>query len=329
MKLDFLFISNAPAGRIEHNVITAFFEIARSAEPKLKVDRIEGKSGYLGRYTLAAIGRSRTVVVHSPLFRTLPAVMLSRLVGADVWALVWDRYPVKVSGRRYDNRLTRKVADVLEQIALKLCTNVFVPSGDFLAEPTFFRASVLRMWPRLVSARRSACRRQSSGPLKVIFAGQVNETRGLQEALKLLASKVEGDFRLLIASASTLPSEVYNHPQVVALGHCSAEQLASHYKECDFGLVSLSEGFEGPAFPSKTLEYVAHGLPVIYFGPALTSYVSMLQNSGVGIHLKTVDCVSRDLASGLRKGFDVKRTEFMDFACLDAEEISALLNEPR
>lgn len=322
MANDFLFVTTASHGRIENSVMRAFFDCVQSISGQFRVEQIEVKTLYPDATVRAAIKRSLVVVVHSPLVSILPIAILGRLAGAQVWALVWDVYPVVIDGKRFDTRITRRIADIVENTALKLCTRVYVPSSDFLIEPRLAHATVLQLWPRFTEV---ACvrdqDRMESGTLRVLFAGQLNATRGIHDAIKLLSEKTSGEFKLMIASHNALPDDIARHPSVVALGHCSQRELKEHSATADFGLVSLAQDFEGPGFPSKTLDYVAHGLPVIYFGPPLKSYLDILDQSETGVDLQSVERIDQDLASRLRADFHKKRDRFMDLACINKEQV--------
>lgn len=322
MDNDFLFVTTTPPGCMENSVMQAFFDCVQLISRQARVEQIEVKTLYPDATVSAAIKRSRVVVVPSPLVSILPIAIASHLAGAQVWAFVWDVYPVVIGGKRFDTRITRYIADIAENTALKLCNRVFVPSADFLKEPRLSHATVMKLWPRFAE---NVCvrgqNRVKTGILRFLFAGQLNTTRGIRDAFAQLSKKTACDFKLVIASHHALPDDIAKHPNVVALGSCSKSELKKHYATVDFGLVSLAQDFEGPGFPSKTLDYVAQGLPVIYFGPPLKSYLEILESSETGIDLKSVERIDQNLASHLHADFHKKRDRFMDLACINKDEV--------
>lgn len=335
MDNDFLFVTAASPGRIEAAVMHAVVACVKAMPGQVRVERIEHRTLYPAAAVRAAISRSRIVVVHSPLVAMLPIIILSRLVGAHVLAFVWDTYPVVIGGKRFDRRIIRRIADVAENTALSLCHRIYVPSFDFLMSSRLARATVLQLWPRLSEAAGAHMDSYTpGGVLRIIFAGQINGTRGLRNALTQLCKKVVGEFTLMIASNCKLPDDIAAHPNVVCLGFCSQNELIEHYATADFGLVSLATDFEGPAFPSKTLDYVAHGLPVIYVGPPLHFYLNTLTCSGVGVELNSVEQIDSNLATRLHADFGIKRDRFVKLACIKSEEIerefslSNVINDP-
>lgn len=321
MDNDFLFVTTAPRGRVESSVMHAFFDCMNSLPGQTRVALIEIDSLIPDANVLAAIRRARTVVVHSPLVSILPIAIVSRLAGAKVWAFVWDTYPVLIGGKRFDTRVKRRIADMVENIALKVCNRIFVPSSDFLREGKLAHATVLNLWPRFASdAIIGKPQRKTSDVLTFLFAGQVNATRGLGKTLDLLSAKTGGNFRLKIASHNELPDDIAEHPNVIALGSCSQSQLKKHYLDADFGLVSLIDEFDGPAFPSKTLEYVEQGLPVAYSGPPLKAYLDILHDSKTGLELQSTELIDQEMAVELRSGFHEKRERFMELACINKDD---------
>lgn len=326
-KIDILFISAAPPNRIEGRVVAAIYDLVFLARPGLVVERVT-ISSFLSLFSLfAKILRSRVVVIHSPLFKVFEIAICARILRARVWALVWDYYPVRLAGRRFDDRFTRKVADALEQSSLKLCSRIFVPSEDFTSEKFFPRATVLKMWPKFGNIyKESIFSGDRSHPLRIVFAGQVNRTRGLGESLSLLASKVQGDFVLYLATVDdNIPREILTNANVKFLGPLSAPDLEVLYAKCDFGLVSLSRDFEGPAFPSKTLEYVSNGLPVIYYGPDLSGFRDSIVRNRVGVSLMDVDFIGHDLSETLRQDILTGRERFMSSVCISIDELDKFL----
>ena len=322
---DYLFVTTSSSGRIENSVMKMFFESVRSMSGVCQVEFLEAERLYPNSNSRAAIKKSRVVLVHSPLVSILPIAIVSRFLGAEVWAFVWDVYPVVIDGKRFDNRITRRLADIAENIALKLCNRVFVPTSDFLKEPRLVNANVLNLWPRSGEEEcRLTKRTKSSDTLRILFAGQVNATRGITEALKLLTLKTNGDFQLLIASQNALPEEIAQHPNVVAIGYNSKSDLRKYSASIDFGLVSLAKGLEGPGFPSKTLDYVAMGLPIIYSGPSMKAYLNILYSTDIGVDLQRIEHVDSELASNLRLDYARKRDQFMDMVCINGNEIERI-----
>lgn len=231
------------------------------------------------------IWRCDLLIVHSPLIFSALHIMISRILRRPVVGLIWDKYPVTLNKVRFDKSLRRRILDLIENSALKMCSHVIVPSSDFLAAKSLKHAIVLPFWtPIRYEARREATSRVGDRP-KILFAGQINRTRDLVSAFAHLTSLLGNRFELLVASSDPLPPSLEARENITYLGFLERAALFATMKSCDFGLVSLSPGFDGPGFPSKTFAYLSAGLPCIYYGKPLPHYTSALQDSGVGFDI--------------------------------------------
>jgi len=319
---DFLILSSGVDGRIETSVMRALYDImsAISSDFRVSITRVNGFFPELAVFS--EIKRSRVIIIHSPLLLSFVLAIFSRFLGIKVWALVWDKYPVLINGKRFDASLRRRILDVIENISLKMCSRIFVPSADFLNEPRFKSATVIKLWPHLVLEARARYARDKDGNVPIfLFSGQVNSTRGIQDAIQQLRIKTKEKFKLLIASQNAIPYDISNDPNVCILGYCSQASLKKYCALADFGLVSLSSGFQGPAFPSKTLMYVAEGLPVVYHGPQLPFFLHTLKASGVGFDLGGVKYIDRKMSENIRIGYDKKIEIFNALSCISAHEV--------
>ncbi|MBM1689167.1 glycosyltransferase [Sulfitobacter geojensis] len=235
--------------------------------------------------TLARLLRSDLLIVHSPLGFSICAMLLAKLLGRPIIAFVWDLYPVRINGRRYDGRLRRKMADCIERFALWMSDHLIVQTEDFLSSPSLARAQVIPFWyvPSDLEPRKPV-NFAGQQHLQFAFAGQINETRGLSEAL-LFIDKILNK-RAILNIYSRDPFEPPDNLKRVEVRHCgyvTKEILAGSLMQHDVGLISLHPGFEGPAFPSKSLDYLAAGLPVVYFGPPLAHFSLLLETTGCGV----------------------------------------------
>jgi hypothetical protein len=79
-----------------------------------------------------------------------------------------------------------------------------------------------------------------------------------------------------------------------------------------FGLVSLNPLMDQPGFPSKTFDYLASGLPVLYFGRALPAYTSAIEKFGIGVditHAKHIDLKS--MHEEIHSHFEIGRRTYI------------------
>lgn len=273
--------STAHADTNEGRLATA---IAAALAPDYQVEKVSTRQA-----TLSALRGSDALAVHSPLGFSFGAILLAKLLGRPVTAFVWDLYPVKICGRRYNRRVRRLIVDLIERLALRISDNLIVQTSDFLSSPILARALVIPFWyipPHPVA--RATRKPDAAGPLRFAFAGQINQTRGLTETVVSLDAMLNGPAFLHIYSRDPFePPAGLRNLTVSQCGHLSKEQLARSLADDDIGLVSLHPGFDGPGFPSKSLDYLAAGLPIAYFGPALPQYTRLLEETDCGISAGT------------------------------------------
>lgn len=319
MKKIISFFATSAKSRIEYKIIDEISRSINSGNCDAVIHVV--RPFIVNLNVIFQIYRSHTIVLHSPLLHAFSLALIGRMMGKKIFVLAWDFYPVMLNGRRYDNRFLRRLGDFFETVAFKFCNKIFVPTGDFKKEELFRDASVLKFWPKInyiQTNKKLGIDKIRS--IKIIFAGQVNETRGLCETINLLSEKSLLPFELLIASADVVPDKIASNPNVVILGELDNVDLQKHYIDCDFGLVSLSKYYDGPAFPSKTFEYIANGLPIIYCGPHLSAYVKLVQDSGIGIYLDEVEFISLHNLKQLNENFIEARDLFVKDASLNEQD---------
>lgn len=253
----------------------------------LEAEVLEGESSMARLSIFASIAFTDVLIIHSPLAYAVLYVSWARLLGKRVVGLVWDHYPVTLSGQRYDKSLRRRAADWLENLSISLCTHLIVPSRDFQSAARLERAAFVPFWlpvqrPDDVFETGSLT---TDARIRIIFAGQVNETRGLSEAFAELELQFGDRFELVIASADPVPPELQGMANVHHLGFLTAEALKAELIRCHAGLVALSPRFDGPGLPSKTWEYLGAGLRCVFVGKPLPHYSEALVSSGAGVVL--------------------------------------------
>lgn len=290
--------------RIEARIMHHIRDELRTAGVATEVLQVGRPSDFLQIRTLA---ESDVVVIHSPFLMALvPAFIARYILGRPLIGIQWDCYPVTLGGQRYDRRTQRKLMDLVEGWVLRQCDQIFVPSADFLGDPRLAQAEVVPLWYPIATGRMASGDpdQEVATDLRVIFAGQVNATRGLTEAVEALDLATDGRFILQVASGDSLPADLADHPRVQCLGFLPPAELQRAILACDCGLVSLARNFDGPGFPSKTFDYLQAGVPCLYHGKALSNYLRVMQDTGVGIDLNGQQrgTLTRASVATLRRG---------------------------
>jgi hypothetical protein len=69
-----------------------------------------------------------------------------------------------------------------------------------------------------------------------------------------------------------------------------------------------------PGFPSKTFDYLAAGLPILYFGRGLPAYTSDIKKFSIGAditHSKTIDLKS--MHDDIHSRFEIGRRNYIAY----------------
>lgn len=307
--------SKAADGTNEANLATT---IAAALAPEFDVKRIGHTPG-----ALIDVMRSDLLIVHSSTRFSLVAIVLAKFLRRPITAVVWDLYPVTISGRRYDNRLGRKLADVLERLALWMADHLVVQTEDFRASPALARAQVIPFWyvPSDPATKESAGE-DDDDLLEFAFAGQINRTRGLEETVVDLDQRLSEPASLHIYSRDPFdPPKDLKRLQVHHHGPLAKDDVVSALQRHDVGLISLNPGFDGPAFPSKSLDYLAAGLPIIYFGPALPHFSNSLTAAGCGVVATSLDKVNPALFKSPTSRYKEARNAFFNRVRADPDQL--------
>jgi hypothetical protein len=231
---------------------------------------------------------SDTVILHSYSALSLPTVLLARLLNRRIVVIQWDTYPITVDGKTLGG-FYRKTFDRLELFLVGISTRIVIPSEDFRAFVRHHDMSVMPLWPSVPLGRVSVRAVPAEGQqIRLAFVGQAGLTRGLPQAVARLGRETSARLELHIFSPKPPEeglSDIAPNVRVVPRGYLGRSELLSALEEMDFGLISLHPGMGQPGFPSKTFDYVAAGLPVVYTGRPLPAFAALLERTGVGFAL--------------------------------------------
>jgi hypothetical protein len=262
---------------------------------------------------IRAMAGVRTVVLHVFIGAWLPLVLAAWLMRKRIVVFQWDVYPITLAGRRYNPGRLRRMADHVEVLLLKLVSALVVPSKDFL--PFVDAGKVAAIVQNSLVLCDHVAMPVGDGPVHIGFAGQINATRGLKEFIGFLAEKSEVPVHLHLFSANRLPAASEPaHPTVTVTqhGHMPRDALQSALQKMHFGLICLSPQLDQPGYPSKTYDYLAAGLPIVYYGRALSAFTEPLVAAGLAVAPlpeERINLASRYLT--LSAGFAERRARYL------------------
>lgn len=280
---------------------------------------------------IKSAARSDVVIIHSPFLLAFPSAITAWLLRKRLIAFAWDSYPTKIAGRYYDRRFSRRMADVPEILVPWLTSRTVIPTSDFCIDPKFRNAEVISFWAAAEQkVPDSAVPRTPGKHRKIAFSGQINETRGVLEALRHL-DRILTDRAEIHLFSNDLAENImlvhFNNLELYHHGFLPHDQMIERMREIDFGLVSLHPELETPGFPSKTLDYLSASLPVIYFGRSLPAYTGLLESSGVGIDISAMGTLDLEKLAELRTQMTKAREKFASMICAEAGAFDHLFKE--
>jgi glycosyltransferase involved in cell wall biosynthesis len=197
--------------------------------------------------------------------------LAARLIGAKAVAMVYDIeipcHTVPWSLRRWlDLWLHRRILPRFDGL---------IPISDAIAEDFARGCHYLRVEGGIQTdvlertAGIAGKHRCDGGPLTVAFAGSLDEPNGVSVLLEAFAALPGHEYRLRIAGRGPLEAAVRNaaaaDPRIEYLGFLSFPQVLELYRSADVLVnMRLTQTVNTKYFfPSKLLEYLASGVPVI------------------------------------------------------------------
>ncbi len=269
------------------------------------------KAGRLARERFD-LSRFDLFIAWTPALTVAPLVAMARRAGiARRLLFIWDFFPDHYreigripSGpvfwlvRAWEQRL-------MDQFTAFLCT--LPQNADYLRQRFRVRpdqgVGVTPIWSDLAPVAapdRSAVRRAHGLPEDrpiAVFGGQLNEGRGFDQMLAAAAIGREtgspllflfvGEGRLAPMLRQKAQGNVLWRPAMTRGAYLEL------LRACDVGLVATVPGVSSFSFPSKTLDYLRAGLPVVAAVEPASDFAALLERHGVG----------RSVAFGDARGF--------------------------
>ncbi|MEM4724676.1 MAG: glycosyltransferase family 4 protein [Candidatus Hadarchaeum sp.] len=210
------------------------------------------------------------------------ACWLPKLAGAKIILDIHDLVPelyVDKFGRRRKSWVYRCLL-LLERISCSFADHVIV-SNPLWAERISKRAANPRRCTCLINYPDTTIFKPSEQPIKnradgkflIIYPGSLNWHQGLHiaiEAMTHLVSRIPGVELHIYGDGPALPRlksmtrELQLDGKVVFHRPVDTEQIAQIMAEADLGVIpKLADGFGNEAFSTKSLEFMACGIPVV------------------------------------------------------------------
>jgi glycosyltransferase involved in cell wall biosynthesis len=252
-------------------------------------------------------GRARIdlTVTISPLVVTGWSLLWARWTRRSrVYAYITDFFPYhQAAGGLVPDGWISRVGLWLETFLMRRCDVVacMSPAGvTYLREHYKLSRNqetpVLRLWGNIdlpPQTNRDDVRRLHSLPLDrpvVIFGGQIIEGRGIEGVLAAaaLARQSRPDLLFLFIGQGRLEPMIRadiaaGATNVILMAPSPRDEYLALAGACDIGLVSTTADTGVPTFPSKTIDYIKAGLPVVASVETTTDYRDFVCENGFGV----------------------------------------------
>lgn len=136
--------------------------------------------------------------------------------------------------------------------------------------------------------------RKRDGVINIVFGGQLCKGRGIEQILDLAETNRNLANHCHITIIGDGPLYAYIQERVTSQrlslltlsGRVSREDYAKLLQQFDFGLVITTPDVDVPTFPSKSIDYMVAGLPIIACVEESTdfgSYIAEIANCGIAV----------------------------------------------
>jgi glycosyltransferase involved in cell wall biosynthesis len=133
----------------------------------------------------------------------------------------------------------------------------------------------------------------------LVFGGQITEGRGVEEMLAAatLAQEARPDLAFLLIGAGRLVELVESHiasggDNVIYRLRLPRTQYLSLISACDIGIVCTVAGVDSSSFPSKTIDYLRAGLPIVAAVEQDSDYREFLRRWNIGASIPAGDATA-------------------------------------
>ena len=155
---------------------------------------------------------------------------------------------------------------------------------------------LLRLWgdtrlpaPQDRSELRLSHRLPADRPI-ILFGGQIAEGRGIEELLAVArqAKMVRPDLVFLFMGKGRLEPLVQARihaglDNVILKSPVSRDEYLALVTACDIGVVATVADTGVPSFPSKTIDYLRAGIPIVASVESTTDYSVFVEENGFGV----------------------------------------------
>jgi glycosyltransferase involved in cell wall biosynthesis len=251
------------------------------------------------------------LIAFSPISAVAAQVLwLTRRFGTRNYLVMWDFFPYHhrsiglipdgwpfAIARRLEQALIRRF-DVIGCMSRR---NVAYLQDHYALRPNQ-RAEILPIWGRIdapPTMSRERARTAFGLPHDktiVVHGGQITEGRGIDDILAAaaIARREHPRLAFLLIGEGRLTGAVNAHiaeggDNVIYRPRIPRQEYLSVVSACDVGIVCTVRNVDVPTFPSKIIDYLRVGLPVVASVENSTDYGQFIEENGVGLAVSAGD----------------------------------------
>jgi len=258
--------------------------------------------------------KADVVVGFSPATAMLvPIVAMTALSKARTFLVQWDFFPNHhaqiglLNGKamvRVLKRLETWLMRRFEVIGCMSPRNIKYLQGnyDLSSRQKIVEFPIWSSFPQSGRVARDRTREEFGLPAEasiLVFGGQLSKGRGIEDILEAATQAAMQGLSCVFLIVGNGEQEgmvkdaiAGGARNVMYMPGVTRKKYLSLLSACDIGIVSTVRGVDVPTFPSKTLDYINIGLPVLASVEEATDFGEFVEGSGIGLAVQAGDAVA-------------------------------------
>lgn len=254
--------------------------------------------------SLVAGRRYDLLISFSPCTSLHVAIPMAMLISRESCLVYWDFFPVH--NQEISGKAPRSFLPVLKAIEKRLVhsfhrVGCMSPKNVQFYERYFGvsrrqTVGIIPVWTSLLDAHRGDRSLVheglgiDAGSTVLVFGGQLVDGRGVVELCEavLRAHQDSPNLVLIVCGQGPLAGRVIEYqnrsPGVIRYaGTLRREEYLKVLSAADIGVVATVAGVAAPSYPSKSMDYMACGLPILAAVEASSDFGEIVQKENIGI----------------------------------------------
>lgn len=251
----------------------------------------------------------------SPAFPFWSLIPLGRILSKKSLLIYWDFFPIHnfkikkpwFKGFEFFFKFAEKrLVHSFDEVGLMSPKNIDF-YRNYFSESKNQVLKVVPLWSAYIehyaTTELSLFSKTLENSVVVVFGGQLTDGRGVVELCHAVvaANKVNPSIKLLVVGSGLLYESINeiasDFPEAVVLRKSvPRSEYLSLLNAADIGFVATDASVDSPSYPSKSLDYMMCGLPMIAAVEEATDFGSIVEGNNLGLACKANDIDSMSAA---------------------------------